>query len=268
MLSSLFVSIRRTIYQILGFFDKVFSLKTNLFVLCYHSISNDNWRFSVSKENFLAQISWLKANYEITDYAQFSNYLTTKTFPKKPTVLITFDDGYKNILDIVPELKRIGVKPTAFVLSEPQQAIREELGSNNQLLSVAEIKILQSAGWTIGCHSATHPNFWELNTQQIEEEINTSRHRLETVLSTNVSAFAFPKGRYTPEIIEAVKNAKYDYGFSMDDGLIGETTNRYRLPRIGVDNSHSLPEFKTLMSPANIFFRNIIKKSPIGKFLV
>jgi hypothetical protein len=45
----------------------------------------------------------------------------------------------------------------------------------------------------------------------------------------------------------------------MDDGSVTQHSHALTLPRIGINRTHSLEEFKTLNSPSNIWLRQFIK---------
>lgn len=261
-LHSFISTIRRHIYLLLGNIDNKLGRQTQLFVLCYHGINNDDWRFNLSSETFLQQISWLQSRYEIIDFNTFAQYLEKGIQPQRPSVLLTFDDGYRNILEVAPALQAQSIKPVAFVLTNPTHAQQQELGSDAPLLTLPEIKRLTKMGWEIGVHSATHADFSQLNAKTLATEIPT------LPAYATVPAFAFPKGRYTAQVLQWLQKRGYQFGFTMNDGFITHTTSALEIPRIGVDRSHTFAEFKVAMSPSNILFRKIIKNSFVGKYLV
>ncbi|MFC1722362.1 hypothetical protein ACFL0C_01795, partial [Patescibacteria group bacterium] len=49
-------------------------------------------------------------------------------------------------------------------------------------------------------------------------------------------------------------------GFSMDDNLKVSQQNKYVLPRVGVDSSHSFEDFQASITPPVILFRKLVKK--------
>lgn len=267
-LSALTTSLRRLSYLTLGGVDRLLDRKTPLCVLCYHSLNTDTWRFSVEMTAFEAQLQWLIQEYDIIDFATFQDYLAGRTKLTRPAVLLTFDDGYQNVLKALPFLSQLGIKPCLFALAEPKQADRQELGSQLPLMTTSHLKRLLKNGWEVGCHSATHADFWSLTPAEVSRQVKLAKGLLEKQLGRRVRAFAYPKGRYTPAILSAIKNARYAAAFTMDDGPITRQTNPTQIPRIGVDRSHSLSEFKVLMSPSNIWFRKTIKNSPLGKFVL
>jgi biofilm PGA synthesis lipoprotein PgaB len=185
----------------------------------------------------------------------------------KPGFLISFDDGYKDVLSTKDYFQSLGIKPIVFALAEPQKANRAELKTNRQFLNFDDLKELKLAGWEIGCHSATHPDFSKLTPVEIQKEIIDSKKLLESVLGFEVKYFAYPKGVYNEEILAAAQLAGYSLAFSMDDGWASPKGNPLAVPRVGVDRTHSFLEFKTLYAPSVIATKKIFRKIIPGGIL-
>lgn len=261
-MSALYVPIRRFVYLTIGVINRLIpSDGPRIFVLCYHSISNDGWDFSVRPEEFKKQINYLSENYKFISLNDLSLYLRGIRKIDKPSVVVTFDDGYKNIFQVKSFLQSKGVKPAIFILSDRKNASRDELGTHTDFLSKNEIKKLVSEGWEVGCHTATHPAIEKLNLREIKKEIVDSKLQLESELGLPVKYFAFPKGVYNSEVLKAVKKAGYALGLTMDDALIGKETDVLRIPRVGVDGTHSFAEFKVLFQPLALGFRKLVKET-------
>ncbi len=90
-------------------------------VLMYHRVAHpahDPWRLCVSAENFDAQMAWLKANCHVTTLDKLSRTGGKIPVRRKPTVAITFDDGYAdNLTSALPVLDKHHVPATVFVSS-------------------------------------------------------------------------------------------------------------------------------------------------------
>jgi len=97
-----------------------------LIVLNYHRIGDgaqsefDSGVYSATVDEFEAQISYLHRRYHIASLPEVLDMLEGK-IPKRPSILITFDDGYiDNYLYAFPILRKYGVQgvfflPTAFI---------------------------------------------------------------------------------------------------------------------------------------------------------
>ncbi len=82
-------------------------------VLLYHrvcSIENDIWGLCVSPKHFEEQIRYIKKNYKIIRFDDDWSMVS------EPSVVITFDDGYRdNYLNAFPVLKKYDVPAMFFV---------------------------------------------------------------------------------------------------------------------------------------------------------
>lgn len=264
----LFLTVRKLIYLTLLVIDQLWGAKAQIIVLCYHGLADDGWRFSVKKSNFVRQIDYLlKQNYRLITLRNLDNYLKGKSEISKPAAIITFDDGYRNLLEIKDYLSQKGIKPALFVLSDRRKADRKELATNNKLLTKKELLKLKKLGWEIGCHSATHRDFSKLEKKDIQGEVVDSKKALEKELGLRIDYFAYPKGIYNKAILRKIKSAGYQLGLSMDDALIDKTTRRLVIPRVGIEGTHSLAEFKATISPKAIFLRGLIKKLGLERYV-
>lgn len=260
-----YVPIRRVVYTTIGTINKLIpSSKTGILILCYHGIGNDKWAFGVSKQTFEKQMKHLKKDgYSFITLRDVLDYLDGKKEISKPSVVIQFDDGYKDILAVKPFLKKHGIKPTLFLLADTKRANRKELANNRPFLNKKEILSLVKDGWEIGSHTATHSFMNTLSKQQLVEEVTNSKKNLEKSLGLPIDYIAYPKGKYNKAVLKEVLRARYKLGLSMDDGIINRKVNRLIIPRIGVDRTHSFAEFKTLYLPFVVAIRGFIKRKGI-----
>ena len=260
--------IRRNIYYFLGIINKLKPGNSQeLIILCYHSISSD-WRFGVPLLNFKSQINYLKGHYQFITLNDLVNYINGKKEIKKPSVVISFDDGYRDVMTAKMFLSDLGIKPVVFLISDPEHLDRNIIGNNKPLLNYKEIKELHNAGWEIGCHSASHTDFSKLSKSQIIKEISESKRDLEKKSNIKIKYFSYPKGVYSPDIIDIVKKSGFSAAVSMDDEIITKHINIYRIPRIGVDGTHNFLEFQSLFTRPAIIFRKIIKSLPFSKYYI
>lgn len=256
---------RKSLYLSLSTIDKVQNkfLKGPV-VFCYHSFSNDNWLHGVSVEIFEQQIRFLTTNFKQASISQIEKILSGRKIDLTDYFLITIDDGYKDVLSIRKIISKYNIKPILFLLADRSNLNRTEMDNNKKLLSDSDIRLLADEGWIIGSHGSTHSDFYKLSTQDQIYEIVESKKSIEKIVNKKIKYFAYPKGRFTDEIIKTVKKAKYTLGFSMNDGFINEKTNPFIIPRIGVNRTHSMSEFKQMISPTVVRVRGYIKTNIKG----
>jgi peptidoglycan/xylan/chitin deacetylase (PgdA/CDA1 family) len=88
-------------------------------VLLYHRVTNlpvDSQQLSVTPGNFYFQVDYLKKNYSLLRIDEFVHLLTgKKKFPKR-SVILTFDDGYRdNHTEARPILESLNVQALFFI---------------------------------------------------------------------------------------------------------------------------------------------------------
>lgn len=89
-------------------------------VLMYHRIQSrpDPLALSVSAQNFAQHLQVLRSFFTLLSPAEFASALAARALPKR-AVLITFDDGYKDVLtEALPSLRSVGASALAFVCGD------------------------------------------------------------------------------------------------------------------------------------------------------
>lgn len=245
----------------------IFRKPRSLTVLCYHSISNDNTIVDVSIKSFKKQIQHLKNNYEFVSGEQAENYLNGKIRLNKPSALLTFDDGYKDVLiNLCPYLHKYKIPAIFFVISNPEFVNREEIQNNKKLLTTKDIKKIHKMGFEIGSHTKTHCNLSKITDQELIEEISSSKIKLERNLNTKIKYFAYPKGIYSEKAIKVCKKAGYKLAFTTEFGVAKYSTDKLLIPRISVDSTYNFLGFKAILTRTIIpYFK--IKKMIMSKLI-
>lgn len=252
--------VRNLVYKSLYTLDQALGRSNNVLVLCYHSVSNDNWQYSIDTEVFKKQILELKLRYDFITIEDLDNFLSEKKEFNKPVCLITFDDGYKDIYKLKEFLYKEEVKPIVFLLTEHKKVNRIALETTRPLLNKDEVCKLISLGWQIGSHTSSHSDLKNSNLASKKYQILNSRKDLESEYGKKVKYIAYPWGRYDKSTLSIVRKAKYKLGFTMNDGQISKITDPLCIPRVGIDRSHTGEIFLHTISPSVIAFRNKIKK--------
>ncbi len=93
--------------------------------------------------------------------------------------------------------------------------------------------------FTYGCHGVSHRCFTALTPQDVEEEIGQSFEYLRMKLECVLPVFAFPFGRKQDvpgNVSHLLKRYGFSYALSAEGGCLKKTTNRFFIPRIGIEN--------------------------------
>ncbi|SNZ10396.1 Polysaccharide deacetylase [Persephonella hydrogeniphila] len=92
-------------------------MKNNIFVIFYHKII-PRWGHSKAVSTFYFEMKILKKYFNVITLDDVYEYLTTDRQPDRPSVVISFDDGYlDNYVYAYPVLKKLGLKATIFPIS-------------------------------------------------------------------------------------------------------------------------------------------------------
>ena len=223
-------------YKILNSFNK-----DKIRVLMYHSINGSDSipdYLKVSEKNFEKQMKFLKENYNVISYKDFDQRFRTGEIEPN-TVLITFDDGYKdNCTYAYPILKRFNLPAIMFLTSN----------RDGPYLSDNDIEFMSDL-ISFGYHTKSHKRLSELTLNELEEE-----------LKSNYEVFAYPYGdkkSYNKEVIEEVKK-DYLFAFTTTEGLVSDDSDPYKLERLSITDMN-LPEFVSSIEGFNKFFINFYK---------
>ncbi len=90
-------------------------LKSHFYILMFHGVSP----YSHTPELFEEQLIYIKNNFTTHWASEIPELLKQTHIPKKPPLLLTFDDGLKNNLTYAaPLLEKYNIKATFYIISE------------------------------------------------------------------------------------------------------------------------------------------------------
>lgn len=72
-----------------------------------------------------------------------------------------------------------------------------------------------AAGITIGSHTRTHPLLTLEGSARVREEVEGSRRTLQRWLGRPIHHFAYPDGRFSTQVVAAVKEAGYRFAYGV-----------------------------------------------------
>jgi peptidoglycan/xylan/chitin deacetylase (PgdA/CDA1 family) len=181
-------------------------------ILMYHRVGyNKPWtpavsrRLTVSPEAFARQLRWVKRNgyRTITQKELWDALMCGRRLGPKP-VLITLDDGYRNIYTKAsPIIERLGMKATAYVITERFS------GRDPSFLDWEHLPRLERRGVEIGSHTISHRALTTLSNSDARRELVVSRRILERKLGHRVPWLAYPIGDHDARIVRIARQAGY-----------------------------------------------------------
>ena len=187
-------------------------------VLCYHAVS-DTWphRLALPRALLLAQV---RAALRVVR-----------------RVHVTFDDAFRSLETVLPELRRLRVPVTVFVctgyadrggapLTVPELATddAEELAG----LATLTWDDLRALPVEVGSHTSSHPWLTRLSDEELSRELRQSKARVEAELRRPCTLLAYPYGEWDARVAAAARAAGYHRAYA----LHGDRRNPYALPRV------------------------------------
>lgn len=170
-------------------------------ILFYHRVADEHLNgWTITKQGFREHLDWLQANFELVSLTECQRRISSG-FNDRPTVAITFDDGYaENSEYALPLLLERRIPFSYFVTVShvlEQRPFEHDCRLNQPLPvdSIETIRALSNIGVDIGCHTATHADCGTLSEVQLVREIVDSGKELEDLIGRPVPHFAFPFGQ-------------------------------------------------------------------------
>ena len=174
-----------------------FPLRADNVTLCYHKFSNSMEDiYSVMPDVFEWQIQYIKSrNISVIHLNDLVAAYKTKKWDIGDNVLLTADDGWKSVLNIMPIIEKEKVPVTLFLYPV---VIHE---GTDHYLDPGDLELVKKEPWfEFGSHSYTHPLLTKLAGKKLQHEVVDSKARLEKWLGVTIDVFAYPYGGINPRI--------------------------------------------------------------------
>ena len=244
-------------------------------VLAYHKVTGFEFGGTwITPKGFVSQIDFLIGRgYRFIDEERFLETLDGRRKGDAGEILLTFDDGYRELLDVaLPALEERGVPALIFLVSSYVGKENEwELGLPGRRfvhLSWDEIADLAVRGFSFGSHTCSHRDLVRIAPDEVRLEMQASKSRIEERLGREVRSVSYPFGRTNPAVEREARAAGYRAAFSLYPKGPNDPIDRYALRREGVyiiDTRHNL-EVKLGRGP--LFWMEDIKGRAINAVAV
>jgi peptidoglycan/xylan/chitin deacetylase (PgdA/CDA1 family) len=219
-------------------------------ILMYHYVRVNpdprdrlGYDLSVTPADFQQQMDWLAANgYHPVDFGDLRGYLLGHgTLPARP-VVITFDDGYRDLYtEAYPVLRAHSFKAVAYIVSgfldSPANVTREQ------------VEEMDVHGIQIGSHTVSHADLTKLPAGDVRRQLEDSKAALEALLGHPVVDFCYPGGANNQAVQQAVQAAGYQSATTTAPGTSHSAADRYAWSRVRVSGGEPLSQFASQLGP-------------------
>ncbi|MCX6706530.1 MAG: polysaccharide deacetylase family protein, partial [Candidatus Woesearchaeota archaeon] len=209
-------------------------------VLIYHAVKDGKpGETIISVEKFSEQMKYLNdEGYKTISITDLVNFMKTGAAVPEKAIVLTFDDGWISIKDVIPILNQYGFKASFWIF--PGTGIGGPYMGWNDIIDISK-----NPNFEIGSHSMTHP--WDKQDNLVtwvdgktagktekdaEQEIKESKRILEEKIGKDVKYFAWPVGWYNDKLISIAKDAGYQGLLTVEDGANYQGDDVFRIKRI------------------------------------
>jgi peptidoglycan/xylan/chitin deacetylase (PgdA/CDA1 family)/glycosyltransferase involved in cell wall biosynthesis len=214
-------------------------------VLAYHAIADLAGAsvlepYAVPPDVFRRQLDTLqRAGFTFVNADEFLRFLQGRSGLPRRALLLTFDDCYQDLLDVVsPILKERRIPAIAFAvsgLSGSTNVWDEAIGAPRlRLLNEEGLRKLAAGGVEIGAHSRSHRPLTSSSSDELSEEIAGSIDDLEKIGLKRPRLFAYPYGDWDERVQQAIQKADLQAAFTVDRDLVRSGQCPYSVPRIEI----------------------------------
>lgn len=205
-------------------------------ILSYHSVTpgaDPKSRLAITPETFQRQMRFLKIHrYNVLPLEETVTLIKEKKKIPRKTVVITFDDGYKdNYIYAFPILKRYNLPAIIFIITN-------EVGRPDRL-NWAEIKEMHGSGLIgFGSHAlGPEPLINIKPSEDLKKEIFDSKKILEEKLGCRINAFSYPEGRFNDRVRQLVMDAGYKLAVATNPGKKFANDDIFALKRLRISKN-------------------------------
>ena len=160
----------------------------------------------IALDDFKEKINVLcNQGYQFISLTDAYNHLNKDYFRLRKYAVLTFDDGYKSLMEVLPWLEKQRIPATLFINGKYLDGISFRENQKEQYLTYDELFTLTSPLIEIGNHGWEHIAATEMNEKLLKESL----HKNIEVLCSHpryIPFWAYTYGASTPQSDNILKN--------------------------------------------------------------
>jgi peptidoglycan/xylan/chitin deacetylase (PgdA/CDA1 family) len=169
-------------------------------------------RMAITPMQFEQQLQTLSGAHIETHFVSDVPSMLAGTLSAKHTVMLTFDDGYRDFYtDVLPLLKKYHAKATFYV-------VNHFIGKNDYVTETQLEEIASSGLVEIGAHTLDHKDLRTLSLAKATKQIAESKTDLEQRIHSPVTMFAYPSGKFNNQLVKIVRSAGFTTAVTTKSG--------------------------------------------------
>lgn len=182
-------------------------------VFCIHHISDEFDSSSMKKGDWMQTAIFkqcindlAKDGYKFISLENAYKKLKQDIIRAKKYAVITFDDGYLDILDIIPWLEAKHIPVTLFINGKYLDGMSYRDSSNEKYLTTEELFSLNSQLIEVASHGWEHTSVYDMTENGFAQSIELNR-KLLSRHSRYIRFYAYPYGNKKVETDEFLLNS-------------------------------------------------------------
>jgi peptidoglycan/xylan/chitin deacetylase (PgdA/CDA1 family) len=231
-------------------------------VLMYHHVNNHKGDMvTITPETFEMQMHYLnKAGYKTLNTGELISHINGTLQLNEKSVMVTFDDGWiDNYVFAYPVMKKYGIKATIFLVTswidnagnaghvndsdipthEESSSLLMKNKGQKVVLNWDMIREMKESGLVeFHSHTQNHMKCHHLNGNDLLEEVQQSKKRIEGRLGSDCTCLCWPMGRYNDLAVKTAEEAGYKALFTTNYGVVNENSDLFAIQRIAVKDSN------------------------------
>jgi peptidoglycan/xylan/chitin deacetylase (PgdA/CDA1 family) len=183
-------------------------------VLCYHGVTD------IQRQRFICQMRMVGrrviATKDLNNMQEYGH--------QAQTLCITFDDAFANLIpNVLPIINNLQIPITIFFATKSIGSFPTWLNETKhsdscemvmtvpQMLALKENPLI-----AFGSHTVSHPRLSQLQTEEIREELRSSRNTLKGILNIQIEDLALPHGDFNQEVLQIASEEGYKNIFTLE----------------------------------------------------
>jgi len=118
------------------------------------------------------------------------------------------------LLAVATILPALSIADVRRVMDGLDTLVGHDLCDIPRTLNWEELQAMHRGGVVIGSHTKSHVSLPTESAENTAEELDASRHSLESRLGEPITHFAYPGGQFTAPVVEAVARAGYRFAYT------------------------------------------------------